>query len=397
MGIRTGEMEKNSILFLTNAYPDFETSYHGIFIKKMASFLQKEGYQISIVTPKIYKESHWFEEQDEMQVYRFPFFSGNRLLIEYRKIPYLRMIFYYLTGFILTVYVLVKKGCDLIHVHWAIPTGLIGVWVASFLKKPLIVTIHGSDLRMAMESSGLLRKVFLYVCRKANHLNCVSEVQKKEVEKLGITQGKISAIPMGVDEAFLDVGENRKEERNKQAITIFSNRNLLPNYNVSLLIDAIPKILREEPKIRLIIAGAGEERENLEKQVKRLKVSPFVQFLGQVPHQEMRYLLAQSDIYVSTSFSDGTSVSLLEAMGAGVFPVVSDIPANREWIVNGKNGFLIPVDEEGHLANRIIQVIRNQALLKTSRERNLFIIREKAIWPVNIRKVKELYTELLKT
>ena len=99
------------ILFLTNAYPDSESSYRGVFIKKLASLLQEDGYQISIVTPKIYKESHYFEEQDGIKVYRFPFFAGDKLLIEYQKIPYLRMLLYFANGFLLTFYAALRNGC----------------------------------------------------------------------------------------------------------------------------------------------------------------------------------------------------------------------------------------------------------------------------------------------
>ena len=292
----------------------------------MASLLQEEGYQISVVTPKIYRGSPYFEEQDGIKVYRFPFFARDKLLIEHKQIPYLRMVLYYLTGFFLTIYAMFKNKCNVIHVHWAIPTGLIGAWVGSLLKKPFIVTIHGSDLRMAIERPGFLRKIFVYVCKNATHLNCVSEVQEKEMEQLGILSEKISIIPMGVDEAFLEMGKNRKIELNKRPFTILSNRNLLPLYNVSLLIRAIPIILKEEPKTKFLIAGDGSEKENLENEVENLNLGHSVQFVGRVPHKEMPKLLSQADIYVSTSLYDGTSVSLLEAMGSGTFPIVTDIP-----------------------------------------------------------------------
>ena len=83
-------------------------------------------------------------------------------------------------------------------------------------------------------------------------------------------------------------------------------------------------------------------------------------------------------------------------MGSGVFPVVTDIPANREWITNGQNGFLVPFDEEGYLANRIIDAIRNQALREKSRIKNLSIVEEKALWPANIEKIQKVYSQLLK-
>ena len=164
-----------NILFLTNAYPDFDDSYRGIFIKKMAVLLEEKGYKITVVTPKIYRDSRFFEEKDGVSIYRFPFFSRNKLLIEYEKVPYFRMVLYFLSGLVVTGYVILRRKCSLIHAHWAIPTGLIGALAGSLLGKPLVVTIHGSDFRMAMEGAGLLKKIFLFVCQKARHITCVSD------------------------------------------------------------------------------------------------------------------------------------------------------------------------------------------------------------------------------
>jgi glycosyltransferase involved in cell wall biosynthesis len=387
-------MQSNSILFLTNAYPDSESSYRGIFIKTLALFLQKETYQISIVTPKILKESHYFENQNGIKVYRFPFWARNKLLIEYKKIPYFKMILYFISGFFLASYAAFKNKCDAIHVHWAIPTGLIGVWVGTLLKKPFIVTIHGSDLRVAVEKSGLIRKLFIYICKKATRLNCVSEAQKKELEQLRIMSDKISVIPMGVDESFLEMGKKRKIEFNKRPFIILSNRNLLPIYNVSLLIRAIPTILKEEPEIQFLIAGDGSERGNLEREVENLSLSASVWFLGRVPHQEMPQLLSQSDIYVSTSLFDGTSVSLLEALASGAFPVVTDIPSNREWITDGDNGFLVPKENEDLLARKIVEAIRDNRLLREAQKKNWKVVEQRAYWGENIKKIIELYKSL---
>jgi glycosyltransferase involved in cell wall biosynthesis len=153
--------------------------------------------------------------------------------------------------------------------------------------------------------------------------------------------------------------------------------------------------LTEEPETKFIIAGDGAEKETLEREVKNLNINSSVKFLGRVPHEEMPDLLSQADIYVSTSLDDGTSVSLLEAMGSGAFPVVTDIAANREWIANERNGFLVPVDSKDFLANRIIDAIRDQAFLEKSRKENISIVQEKALWSVNIKKTKQIYANLL--
>ena len=389
-------MLKKSILFLTNAYPDFDTSYRGIFLKEMATFLRAEGYKIYVVTPKIYRKSPIFEDQNGIKVYRFPFPSGNRLLIQYEKVPYLRVLIYYFTGLILTFLVVLKSRCQLIHVHWAIPTGLIGVFLGSIFRKPVIVTIHGSDLRMAVKNSGLIRKIFLYVCKKAKCLTCVSEFQKREMEEMGLSGEKISVFPMGIERRFLEIGEDRKGHLRDQPPIIVSNRNLLPMYNVSLFIRAIPLVLKEEPKAKFLIAGEGPEKTHLEKEAENLGVASSVRFLGRIPHDKMPQLLGHSDIYVSTSLYDGTSVSLLEAMATGTFPVVTNIPANREWVREGENGFLINPDDEAILATKIIDAIRNKELLTRARERNLRIAEQNASWENQIKKLKEVYEKGLR-
>ncbi len=387
-------MPKKSLCFLTNAYPDFESSARGIFVKKMALFFTKEGYRICVVTPKIFQRSPTFEDLEGVKIYRFPFFSQNRLLIEYERIPYLRMLFYFISGAAFTLYALLRNRCRLIHVHWVLPTGMIGVLVGFLLSKPMVVTIHGSDFRMAVEGPAVLKRAFVFICRRARFLTCVNEMMSRRIEQMGIEREKISTFPVGIDQTFLKVGENRRK-RESQPITILSNRNFHPIYNVSLLIRAIPLVIREEPKLRFLIVGEGPQREMLEEEVRRLDLRPYVQFLGRVPPERMPELLAEADIYVSTSLSDGTSVSLLEAMAAGTFPIVTAIPSNLEWVADGKNGFIVLPDAEDLLARKVIEAIRNRTLVEESRNVNLAIIRERALWCTTLEKTREIYRGIL--
>jgi glycosyltransferase involved in cell wall biosynthesis len=129
-------------------------------------------------------------------------FAGDRLLIEYRHSLF-RMIAYYITESCLPS-VALRYRCQLIHAHWAIPTGLIGVFAGALLGKPLIVTIHGSDLRMAVTQGGFLERIFTYVCQKADRLVCVSEGMRQKLESMKIDMRKTTVLPMGVDESFFD-------------------------------------------------------------------------------------------------------------------------------------------------------------------------------------------------
>jgi glycosyltransferase involved in cell wall biosynthesis len=154
-------------------------------------------------------------------------------------------------------------------------------------------------------------------------------------------------------------------------------------------------VLQEEPNTHFLIVGDGPERDHLEKEAKKLNVTSSVQFLGRVPHEEMVHLLAQADIYVSTSLYDGTSVSLLEAMACGTFPIVTDILSNREWISDGVNGFLIPIGDEIVLGRKIVEATKNGKLRSEVRLRNHKLIEERAVWGTNIKKTEEIYERSL--
>ena len=91
-------------------------------------------------------------------------------------------------------------------------------------------------------------------------------------------------------------------------------------------------------------------------------------------------LLANHHIYVSTARSDTTSVSLLEAMACGLFPVVTDIPANREWIDDGHNGRLFPAGDAAALGQALVGAWSEAGLRRAARERNLEIVRSRARW-----------------
>jgi glycosyltransferase involved in cell wall biosynthesis len=263
------------------------------------------------------------------------------------------------------------------------------------LRRPFIVTIHGSDLRLATEKSKFLRTIFVWICKKARHITCVSKVQEEEIKRMEIEKRRIWTFPMGIDESFLEAGKCREKNANGQPRTVISNRSLLSLYNVSLLIKAIPMVLKEEPDTQFLIAGDGPERESLEQEANELSLGSNVRFLGRIPHEKMPNLLSQADIYVSTSLHDGTSVSLLEALGSGAFPVVTDIPSNREWISDGENGFLVPADEERVLARRIIEAIRDRSLVEEAIQKNLRLVTEKVLWPTTIEKTRKIYEEIL--
>src|SRR3990172_11771967 len=82
-------------------------------------------------------------------------------------------------------------------------------------------------------------------------------------------------------------------------------------------------------------------------------------------------------------------------MACGIFPIVSDIKANRLWIDDGSNGFLITVNDHIALARKIIAAYENQQLRQEAESKNIALVKEKASITSNTMKVAYLYSKLI--
>jgi glycosyltransferase involved in cell wall biosynthesis len=103
-----------------------------------------------------------------------------------------------------------------------------------------------------------------------------------------------------------------------------------------------------------------------------------VTFARGVPEEQLIATLHRGTAYISASLSDGASASLLEAMAAGLFPIVSDIPANREWITHRDNGLLFPPGDSRALADAMAETLRPEPWMERARERNQRTVAERA-------------------
>jgi glycosyltransferase involved in cell wall biosynthesis len=132
-----------------------------------------------------------------------------------------------------------------------------------------------------------------------------------------------------------------------------------------------------------MIIGGGSQFSALKKLKSKIGLDD-ITMTGALPHDKVLENLLSCDIYVSCSESDSTSVSLLEAMACGVFPIVSDIEGNREWIDDGVNGMLFPVGDPESLAEKIIHASEDSDFRMQAAKKNLEIIRKKAVWEDNM-------------
>ncbi|MBN2543047.1 glycosyltransferase [bacterium] len=375
---------------LTTSFPDHKNSYRGKFIEHFAKELIKRKIKPFVITAKIFDKSPFHEEYDGISLFRFPFLSENRLIIEYKKTPLFRMISYMISCFMCTVLLLFRENISIIHAHFILPAGLIAVLIAKIFNKPVLLTAHGSDICVLPRKSKLLRYLTIITLKNADFVTSVGEHLTAKIIRWGIDKDKIMTLPMGLDlETFHPISKSQDCD-----FTVLSNRNLHPVYDLDTLIRSIPEILKVYPSANFLIAGQGPQKEHLRKLATEMGVYDRIRFLGYVPNDEMPTLLGKATVYISTSTSDGTSVSLLEALACGPFPVVTDIAANRSWIENGKNGFLFECSNPRKLAEKVNIALGDRNLRETAAIYNQKMVKARASWGYVIAEYLRIYRSL---
>src|SRR5689334_4136339 len=236
---------------------------------------------------------------------------------------------------------------------------------------PHLVMPWGSDILVEPSRFLALKWIVQYVLRGADLITCDCEVVADRMVALsGIPRDRIIVFPWGVDQPVL-----------------IMNRNFEPIYNVAGFLGALGRVVKQRSDVRVLLGGSGSEEQRLREIVRHLGLEDIVVFLGQLDPAHMAQHLVASDLYVSNSFSDGASLSLLEAMSCGLPVVVSDVPANLEWVTPGENGFVVRRGDETSLSATLLEALVDREYLKRMGARNLEIARVRADWSRNFAKL----------
>ncbi len=256
---------------------------------------------------------------------------------------------------------------------------------------PWVLSAWGSDVMLLPEKSRFHMWRTRFVIGRADCITSDAEVMSRRLVELGARPDRVVTFPYGVDRNVFFPG---KTQASRNGPRIICNRKMEPVYNITVLVEAFPGVSKSLPETRLTLAGDGSNKRSLEEKARESGSANAIRFVGEISHGEVPDLLRDHDLYVSVALSDTTSVSLLEAMACGLFPIVSDIPANREWIEHAANGFLVPPRDPAALARAIVDAWLNRDLRESARQKNAALIEARADWYRNMSIVDELFRRL---
>lgn len=268
-------------------------------------------------------------------------FTGTRLIPRWKRGP-LR----YLTLTDQIEQLIAEFKPNIINAHF-LPT--YGLAAAAVNAHPLVITLWGSDLLLTGSSGYLRRKRSEYVLKRADLVVMDSQMMVAETKKIHRIPRHL-VVSFGVRKSWHESGLAR-ELTDSNPLRILSTRRHEPLYDIPTLLRAA-QILKEDGfRFTLTVSGGGSQEQQLRSLSRELRLDDIVTFTGYCNDEQLFNLYRSHDIYVSTAKSDSASVSLLEAMSQKLYPLVTDIPGNREWLNDVCHFF--PIGDAAVLASKI--------------------------------------------
>ena len=227
---------------------------------------------------------------------------------------------------------------DWLHAHYLTSHGTLA-WLSRCLgiRAQLAGSAWGSDILVTPQRGGLWRWVTQRVLAACDLTTSDSRHMAQCMRDLGARE--VMVFPFGLES--LPARTHPKDDH-----LFFANRGLEDIYNPLGVVDAFARLARDLPEAQLIVAHDGSMRMAMQSRVHELGLADRVQFVGRLDAIQQALAYARARWYMSLPRSDSVSVSVLEAMAHGCIPLLSDLPANRELVAHGDNGWILPPGAE---------------------------------------------------
>jgi glycosyltransferase involved in cell wall biosynthesis len=285
-----------------------------------------------------------------------------------------------------------ERRYDLVHVHFAVPSGPAGLRLGRFGKCPVVVSLHGGDLydpveRVSPHRIWPAKLVVKHVLKKADLLLAQSSDTVGNARRYYGFRGRIEVVPLGLPPPeFTPTGRDRFGLEENDAVLVTIGR-LVKRKAVGDLVEAVAGLGRES--VKLFVVGEGPERPNIEAQIDALGLQGRVPLPGFLGEKEKFQLLDLADLFVMSSLHEGFGIIYLEAMSAGLPIVATNVGGHTDFLKPERNALLVPVHDPAALTAAIDRVLRDADLREAMGRNNRSDVER-----FHIRRIAERHVEL---
>ncbi|HYR06792.1 MAG TPA: glycosyltransferase family 4 protein [Longimicrobium sp.] len=296
--------------------------------------------------------------------------------------------------------VLERVRPDAVHAG-PVPTG--GFLAALADVRPRLVMSWGSDVLVEAQQGPAWRFATHTALDGADRFVCdCHTVLFRAREYAAIADENVVMLPWGTDPARFHPADRPSALRAEllgedadDAFLVLCTRSWEPVYGIDTLVEGFRRAWEKEPRLRLVLAGGGSLAGEVDGWIRDAGIADAVVRPGAIGHDRLPEWFRAADLYASCAHSDGTSVSLLEAMASALPVLVTDIPSNREWVEPGENGWLAPSGDAAAVASALVDAAALDAGGRRAiGRRNREIVEVRADWGVNGARLLEAYDAL---
>jgi len=351
---------------LTTGFPRFDGDLAGNFVLFCCRALKARGVDVRVLAPHT-AGTRSEEVVDGIPLRRFRYLfpatlervayeSGTPANLEWNWLAWLGLPFF-AVSFWLHACGLARR-CQILHAHW-IPSGLVALASSPLGRKPVIVSVWGSDLAVARLP--LLGRLTMALLRRARTVIAISEAMRAELLALGLPEHKVRVIPTAVSSLARPRGDRDQTRRElglpvDRPLVLYLGR-LSTVKGPAHFVDAARLVSKERPDSAYVVVGDGHLRRELEEAVRATGMADRFVFAGHVRHEEVGRWLSAADLFVLPSLSEGVPHALLEALAFGLPVVASAVGGVPEIVRDGVNGYLVPPGDSPALARRILDLL----------------------------------------
>lgn len=269
--------------------------------------------------------------------------------------------------------ILRRRRYDLIHGHFAVPTGPASVPPAFLARLPHVVSIYGGDIydpskKLSPHRNPALRLAVDGVLRSSAAVVACSTNTKENTYRYYGYRGPIEIIPLGIRQPEFPPATREALGLPAGAFLTVTVGRLVKRKALDRLLQALTR--PECAETHLVVVGSGPELDPLRSLAERLSLGARVRFLGRVEEERKWQILAASDAYVSATLHEGFGLVYLEAMAAGLPVITPDHGGQVDFLKDGESGYLVPAGNEERLAAAIARAAAEPAERKRMGEGN---------------------------
>ena len=269
---------------------------------------------------------------------------------------------------------------------WAMMANQAGL-AALFFKKinpniPFLLTLQEGDSEMDIwVRTWFIRPLYKNIYRKADYIQAISNFLADRAKKLG-AKCPIQVVPNGVNQ-ITDYRFKIKDNKEKTIITV---SRLEKKNGVDILIHAI-----KELQAKLLIVGGGSMESELKKIAKDLGVEDKIEFIGNIPQEDVNGYLEKTDIFVRPSRSEGLGSAFLEAMAFGLPVIGTPVGGIPDFLKDNETGLFCKVDDPKDLSEKILQLVKDENLYKKLSMNGKKLVEEKYQWDGIAKKMEKIF------